>query len=458
MSANLTGLERAAWMKYLLGKDPDLQSETKHAWSNGFIQRFRTSVNDDSVLDGIGSDNNNNVFAFGAKQVPYREQENFALQPNALQGTQPFWISDGYYYVTAVALRFHVACTTAGTVTGQITIDRSTAAPGAGTSLMSNTFNLKGTIDTNQNATLAAGLLRNTIANAKLTNPVAPYSAIVIRPGDRLSFNPSTQTLTSLAGVIVSVTFAPSGVTNNYVYYQNSASLVVTSPFAAVSRPGFVVQNIYVFASAAASGACTLNVTADADGTAAGGGNALLNAAVNLNTIVPNTLVTPALTATVANLTLPYNARLSVLLTGSTTGLAGLVVLVSTSPSNFQEFQFNQASNANLGTNQSIAGPFDRDYIFDSGYASIETAAGGAYTVALTADAPGVAPGAGNIMQTDNTNAGFSLNGTPATLAVATLADRRLRYLPAGYTIGLKFAGTKGATAGLVIGGALRPV
>lgn len=78
-----------------------------------------------------------------------------------------------------------------GAVTLAVTKDTGTAAPGAGTTVQTGTFNLKSTANTVQTGTLTA-----TAANKKLA------------AGDRLSVN-FTGTVTDVAGVVVTVTLRP---------------------------------------------------------------------------------------------------------------------------------------------------------------------------------------------------------------------------------------------------------
>lgn len=457
--ANFTALERAPW-EFSYGEgDPDLMPECKHTYDNGFTRRYRNQAGT-AVIDLFSVDATNNILHGAAVYKPMRDQETFFLAPTAQQGTIPFWISDGYYYITAISETHATAGSDAAAVTAQVIVDHGAAvAPGAGLAsngtggpAMSSTFNLKATANTVQNATLADVLKRSTMAIAKSNPPIGLVSPIVIRPGDRLTFK-TTGVLTALAGVMVSIAFAPFGVTNSFSYFQNLNARIVTSPFAIVSRPGLVVTGISASWSAVSSAAGTLKVTVDSDGTAAGGGTTLQTGTIDL-TAAANTTVNGVLTATVANLTLPAGARLSVVITGAT-GVAGLAVTVYTTSSTRQEVSWYQQSNTDLGVNQGMAGPFDRDYLLTDVFCSFETAAGGALKLAVTADAPGVAPGAGVVVQTDNTNAGFDLNGTPATVQVGTLAAQRLRILPAGWRLGLKYSTTKQAVAGVVVGATL---
>src|SRR5690348_4631466 len=86
------------------------------AIDNGFTERAlsKTGLSDNSVVDVWSVDSNNNVLLAGATAPHARNEASFFLQTNSLQGKQPFYISDGYYYVTSVTYRHTTACTTSG--------------------------------------------------------------------------------------------------------------------------------------------------------------------------------------------------------------------------------------------------------------------------------------------------------------------------------------------------------
>lgn len=462
MAVNFTSVERAPWEQSSGQGNPDLMPDCKHTYDNSFTRRVANAART-AAIDIYSIDSLNNFLLGDAVYTPLRRQRSFYLAPTAQQGLQPFWIADDYYYVSAIAETHATAGNDAGAVTAQIFIDHANGtAPGAGTaalgtggSIMSSTFNLKATANTIQNATLADSLKRATMAVARANPPIALVSPIVIRPGDRLTFKP-TGVLTTLAGVLLSLTFAPAGKATSFGYNQNTNSRIATQPFAIVSRPGLTVTAITASWTAASTAAGTLKVTIDADGTAAGGGTTLMTGTIDLTGAI-NTPTSAVLTATAANLILAAGSRLSVVITGATS-VTGLVVTVTTTPTGRMESAFNQLSNTDLGVNQGFAGPFDRDYIVEEAFCSFEIAAGGVLKLAVTADAPGTAPGAGVVIQTDNSSTGFDLNSTVATVQYATLAARHLRILPAGWRLGIKYSSTKQSLAGLTVGAVLGPL
>lgn len=108
-----------------------------------------------------------------------------------------FFVANRAYEVVAVREVHATAGNDAGSVNLQVTKDTSTDAPGAGTDLLTNNtnagFNMKGTANTVQTGTLTA-----TAASLKLA------------AGDRLSLD-FAGTVTTLAGVVVTVTLKPVG-------------------------------------------------------------------------------------------------------------------------------------------------------------------------------------------------------------------------------------------------------
>ncbi len=106
-----------------------------------------------------------------------------------------FFIADRAYQVTAISEVHSAAGTNGSAVNLQVTKDVTTDAPGAGTDLLTNNtnagFDLKGTANTVQ-----AGTLTATTASLQLA------------AGDRLSLD-FAGTLTTLAGVLVTVTLKP---------------------------------------------------------------------------------------------------------------------------------------------------------------------------------------------------------------------------------------------------------
>lgn len=129
----------------------------------------------------------------GTNYVPISSFDvSYKQQPNGEMATEAFYLANRAVQVVAVREIHSTAGTNGSAVTMQLTKETTTGAPGAGTALLTNNsdagFNLKGTANTVQTGTLTA-----TLASKKLA------------AGDRLSIK-FTGTLTTLAGVVVTVT------------------------------------------------------------------------------------------------------------------------------------------------------------------------------------------------------------------------------------------------------------
>lgn len=116
----------------------------------------------------------------------------YVMNANGDLADQAFFVANNAYEVTAISEVHSTAGNDAGAVNLQVTKDSGTDAPGAGDDLLTNNsnagFDLKGTANTVQEGTLTS-----TTANLQLA------------AGDRLSVD-FAGTLTSLAGVVVTVT------------------------------------------------------------------------------------------------------------------------------------------------------------------------------------------------------------------------------------------------------------
>ena len=102
-----------------------------------------------------------------------------------------FYVANRPMQIVAIREVHSTAGSDAGAVTLAVFKETTTGAPASGVTAQSGTFNMKGTANTVQAATLSA-----TVANTKLA------------AGDRLSAN-FTGTTTALAGVVVTVTLKP---------------------------------------------------------------------------------------------------------------------------------------------------------------------------------------------------------------------------------------------------------
>jgi hypothetical protein len=354
---------------------------------------------------------------------------------NASVGTTPFFIADQAYIVVAIT---YVAKTagTGSVPTATVTHDTGTQAPGAGTSLLTGTFDCTTTA--------------NTVVNGTLT---ATTAALTLATGDRLSVL-FAGTLTSLAGVVVTVTMIPATAAQTTAVFFRANGDIATTSFYQANRDETITGVYGIYGTAFASGV-TINVMKDTGTTAAGGGTSVLTAAMAGDGTI-NTLLTPALSATASVLSMAAGDRLSLKFSATTTG-ALLCVVVSFAPVyNRKEVTWALAPTAQ----QQVAQCF---FIADRAYEVIDASiiydvkASGAANIAVSIDKGTTVPGGGNIVQTDNTNAGFDLTATARTSYFMTPAPLHLRLLSPGDRLGLNVTGAAQSVADMAITVSLRP-
>lgn len=363
------------------------------------------------------------------KTVTYNETLNASI------GTTPFFIADQTYAVSAITFVAKTAGSVAGAVCS-VTKDSGTTAPGAGVALQTGTFDAHATANTVQSATLMA-----TTAN------------LTMAAGDRLSVL-FAGTLTTLAGVVVTVTLIPTAASETAQCFWRVNGDIATQTFFQANRD-MVITGVKAIYGTPFAAAVTIDVTKDTSTTAAGGGSSILAAAM-AGDGTANTVISPALTATPANLTLNAGDRLALKPSATTTG-ALLCVMVSFQPIyGRKEVSWQLAPN----TQQQVAQCFftaDRVYELVDASCIFDVAAGGAAKLAVTIDKGTTAPGAGNIVQTDNTNAGFDMNAAARTTQFMTPASLHLRLLSPGDRLGLKPTGAAQSIADACITVSLRP-
>lgn len=354
-----------------------------------------------------------NAFGLGMKTVT------FNLAANGSLGTQTFFIADSTYTITSISYVHKTQGT--GAAVANVTKDTGTTAPGAGVTLQNGTFDCVGTA----NNTVLTGTLTSTAANLKMA------------VGDRLAIA-FTGTLTTLAGVTVTVTMGPNCVTDTAVYFCNVNADIKTQSFYVANRDRTItgVKLIYKTPFAAA---VTVDVTKDTGTAAAGAGTSILSAAM-AGDGTANTLITPTLAATATTLKMAAGDRLAVKFSATTTGV-GVCLIVTFAPI-FTEM--SPTWQLALNAQEQVAQTFfiaDRAYEVVDASCVFDVAAGGASKLAVTIDKGTTAPGSGNVVQTDNTNAGFDLNATARTVQFMTPATRHLRMLSAGDRLGLSPTG-----------------
>lgn len=428
----------------------------------------------DNVSPGVGNEqpmnefDSDNQFRFGgAVRTPVKESVTCHLYPNANMVTQTFFVNP-----TNRALRItgiNAIFTTAGSVAGasayishECTPLGATTqqAPGTGPNVMGtgNTFNLHGTA-----ATLQAGAGPNNglgvyyhleSRSISVAAPTPGTGLIVLQPGDSLSIV-FAGTLTTLVGLTITLFLEPGSKYHFVSYYAAAAASSATLSLMTAMRPRTLLFGAMLVATPeTATGTLTLNLTKDASGTVPGAGTAIATALSLKGTA--NTYTQFVLSSTAANLSFNSTDSVAVLQAGSATptAIAGVCVTLAFS-GNQDEVQIDYNSqNSTVGTNEEfwIA---DRDYqVLDIAGKWSHTSASG--TVGLTADTGTQTPSTGQVVQTDNTNAGFLTSGTINVPVFGTLAATNKLFLRAGDRLGLVNAGTLTSLAGVQISARLR--
>lgn len=402
----------------------------------------------------VSADLNSRVHLDRAAQLGARNNQKFAFNAAGGLVTQCFFInSTGRTIIVTEIEELHsTAETAAGTATAVVTHDMAGQAPGAGTVVMTNTFNLKATANTVQAGTLLAV---DALGRGNL--------GLQLAPGDRLSIAVGgTATITALAGVVLNVFTAAGAKELTYVYNVNANATIANQSFALANRD-LVVTGVYMSWSAAATNgsAVTADITIETGTTAPAGGTTILAAAQSVKGAI-NTPVSVPLSATAANLILRAGNRLSVKMTGTLTALAGLVIVVTVGPIGGLAYIGESQATFTMNANASLAaaqGFFiaDRDYeVVDASavWATAATDAGGV-TYDITIDKGVVAPGSTNSCLATTP----SLKGTANTVSVPGInTSRRQRLMSQGDLLTFKTTGTLTALAGVTVTVALRPI
>jgi hypothetical protein len=217
--------------------------------------------------------------------------------------------------VRAVAFSCSVASTDAGAVTGDVTKDTGTNAPGAGTSILAATVNLK-TITPNT-ATYP------TLATSSATKTMAA--------GDRLAFK-LTGTPTALAGLVVTVFFNTSA-TEYKVIPVSLWDAPATDRNLYLSDGHYIVSDFWMTWSTASTSNFQM-LTKDTGTNAPGAGTDLLTDNTNQGIDTNATANTPvgslllSAVSTKPTLWVAADNRLSVDSTGTTGSLAGVFAAI----------------------------------------------------------------------------------------------------------------------------------
>lgn len=405
---NLTAAIRAPFAKRFGVENTPLVQD--HAETNDF--RHLTSNAAESYDIEVYRVDTDGKIRIGQTAIsPLPQTVSFAIGANGSIGTTTFFIADRTYYIQAITEVHKTAGTDGSAVTAVVTHEKGNVASGSGTNTMTSTFNLKGTANTVQTATL----------NGQIN--LSSDTVLVLAAGDRLSFVP-TGTLTTLAGVVVTVTMTPGSKSEVARYYVCKNADMATQTFFVANRD-MTVQAVYAVYGTAFAAAVTLDVTHETTTGAPGSGSSILAAAMAGDGTAA-TVLTPALTATTSRLYLPAGDRLSAKLSATTTGANLCIIVVFQPLYNRTEKTFQVALNAAQQVSQNF-------WISDGDYTAYDlsltygTAAGGVATGNIEICRGTTAPGSGVLVAS-----AANLNTTTNTVIVGTMGTTRNLQISAG--------------------------
>jgi hypothetical protein len=408
-------------------------------WKGDFTQRFQNKAGVD-YIPLIGSDSLDNPLLCGQTFTGILTPINLRIEANAkIAQTIPFFVNanDGNpLEIVRIDCIFDTADGAANT--GYVSKDIQGNLAGAGKSVMSGTFNLNATANTLQTSSLYASTLVGTSENPSLS----------INPGEQLTFNIASA-VTNLAGLSVTVWVRPHTGASFATFSRVANGDIATATMYLNLIPGQTIRAISMRWNTAGTdaGTVTATVTRDTGTTAPGAGTNMLAAAQSVKGAA-GTTVFPALTATTANLTMAAGDRLAVLMAGTLTALAGLVVTVFFSASARDHIVVPLSFWDAQSTNRTIF--ISNAYYIVTDYWGVWSTASSSNTQALTKDSGTTAPGSGTVLLTDNTNAGIGTSATANTPVEGTLITtaRTGLWLGPGDRLGVKNAGTATGLAG----------
>lgn len=348
-----------------------------------------------ATVEGVRVGRDNAVMLGGSAVVqPTLRPLIFNAVANAGVATRPFHIftSNAYGKIVKIEEVHGTAGNHASAVTGHITKERGTQSAGSGVSVMSGTFNLKGTADTRQQATL-----------------VSNEDYLKFQPGDRLSFK-LTGTATNVANLLV------------IVWVQYESNIFETSVYAAtpadqvffLANRKYAINAISYMHGTAETTTTGLNVElkvqdgteTEAQGTdiLTNNSNAGFDALAAANTVQVGTF---------SALSLVAGERLSMTLDDTRTELANVVMTVAfnAQPGRIEVSKFDPAPAA---TDHGFFMSDRNSYRLFDGRQIHGTAAGGASTMQLEKCTGTTAAGSGtNLLST-----AWDLNATADTVQI----------------------------------------
>lgn len=421
-------------LKALWPRNNGLPNIKQFPFGNDVVFRSQTLLEDDTVeIARVGRDNRLQLGG-GLAVRPLYCPLVFRAGPNAEAIDTCFHIfnrpssipsGDPVGRVVAIQQIHTTAGSDAGAVTCNVTKDTGTQVPGAGSSLMTGTFNLKATANTRQTATLVDDL-----------------SILQFTGGDRLSAN-FTGTQSAVVGVVIVVwvqyyvAWAETSLYRHGVDGNDQAFFIA-------NRPYTVAGASYAHRIAEATAATlTIQLTKDTGTNAPGAGTDLLTSTGFNGKAAINTVAVGTLTATAADLVMAAGDRLSADLSVAVTEHAGWCITVAfvPQPERLEVSYFRRDTDV-LDEAFLIV---NREYEVYDGRQIHAVAAGGISTAQLTRDRGTSAPGAG----TDVLTTTWDLNATANTTQVlAPVTVKETLLIVDGDRLSIDYANTEQLLAG----------
>ena len=420
----LPAMLKAPFVKRL-GIRPNPANLIDSAYDNGFIRRWRNAAGTGTV-DGIGVDSGNTLHLGGAPVVkPAYQHLYFRAPANADITTRRFHIFGAAGRIISIEEIHTTAGNDSGAVTGHVTKESSGQAPGTGVSLMSGTFNLKGTANTLQSATLAS--------NGRY---------LEFAENDSLSFK-LTGTATTAAGICLRVT-----VQYYTAVFEQSIYLAAGTQdqgFFIANRPYEVLGIRYSHQTKEVTATTMAVQVKIQDGTETSSqGTAILtnNSNAGFSAVAANDAVQ---TGTFAALTMAASERLSVDFSTSGTELVGLVVTVTfRAQANRLEVSYWRHDTDVVDAVYFIA---DRDYELYDGRQKHAVAAGGTSTANVEKVSGTNNPSTGTALLAT----AWDLNATAETIQVADISTvKATRLIVDGERLSIDYGHTEQSMVGML--------
>lgn len=378
------------------------------------VEIFRVGVDDSLVLGG------------GQFMMPTLRPLFFRAVGNAAVVTTRFHIFGASGKIRKITEIHGTLGTDAAAVTGNVTLGKSGQAPGTGNSVMTGTFNLKGTNVTEQTATLATA------------------SGVPFVSGDLLSFK-ITGVATAVANLLVVVWVQYDSAVQEHSFYS-AAVTAQDQNFFLFNRP-YALQSIqYAHATAEVTDAsANVQVVHDTSTNAPGAGTNVLTNGSN-NGFDCNAAANVVQSGTFTALTPDAGARLSVdFRDASYTELAGVCVTV-TMAAQANRIEVPYWLYTTTITDTCFFSAY-RDFEFYDGRFLQAVAAGGASTANIEKESGTTAAGSGTVALL---NTAWDLNATANTVVIADpVTVKATLLIPAGYRLSIDYANSIGNTVGV---------